>query len=181
VRKEAIQELVNQVFQQQHPKKQLLLLRVISKLISQRYLDVKLVCEYMLSNLTYSGTATAGTQKPTSTYTWCKILEYVRSFVPLNDYKSCRDIFRMLLEVIKRIPHSNSSYPPHLETEFLFDKENKRRKLLTDTSSTDLVNYEHMQTALNNNRLNAIVPSSVTDDIRLESLHEVSYLSSFLN
>ena len=54
MRKDAIQELVYQLFQQQHPKKQLVLLRVITKLVNTRVIEVRFVCEFMLNNLFFT-------------------------------------------------------------------------------------------------------------------------------
>ena len=186
LRKVAIHELVNQVFHQKHTKKQLMLLRLLTRLVNNRVVEVRFVCEYMLNNLVFSNnsnsnanyltilnsstsyinttnaaanppnstnsanptnnlsliqklvqshnapaqnttTTSASTLattefKATPTYLWCKVLECVRRFIPLHDYKSCRDIFKMLLEVVKRIPHSHSSYPAQLETELLYIK-----------------------------------------------------------
>jgi hypothetical protein len=192
LRKEATQELVAQVFYQKHTKKQLILLRLITRLVNQRIVEVRYVCESMLANLVFSNssdgnanylnilnsstnfinaTQTAsnnfGTiqkltqtqqhnqQQPqqqrthghdllkmaTPTYLWCKILECVRRFIPLHDYKSCRDIFKMLLEVVKRIPHSHGAYPVQLETELSFIKPAallmSKHKLLSDYTSGD--------------------------------------------
>lgn len=74
----------------------------------------------------------------TPTYLWCKVLECVRRFIPLHDYKSCRDIFKMLLEVVKRIPHAHSSYPAQLETEVFcnVNKTNGKHKLLASEYSS---------------------------------------------
>lgn len=193
LRKDAIQELVNQVFQQQHTKKQLLILRLLTKLVNTRVIEVRYVCEYMLNYLVYSSSPSLSNLnnnylqhsnnnpiisgsissvsnlklKPTNTYIWCKILECIRNFIPLHDYKSCRDIFKMLLEVVKRIPHSNSSYPPHLETELLFIKSARKHKFLTDYNTFD-DEYASVNSISNS--------SMVTDDIKLESLYEVLIL-----
>lgn len=162
--------MVNQVFQQEHTKKQLLILRLINRLVNNRVIEVRFVCEFMLNNLVYSsGSSQAianskSLQNPTNTFIWCKVLESIRKFIPIHDYKSCRDIFKMLLEVIKRIPHSNSSFPPHLETELLFIKSPNKRKLLSD--------YNNFQDSFANT-LSKNSTSMVTDDIKLESLYEV--------
>lgn len=166
MRKEAIQELVSQIFVQQHGKKQLLLIRIVSKLVMNRIVEVRLVCEFMIANLVYFGHNSSsssssssapqlvpnlssnhqlsannlnpntpgnpGSNVPTNTVTstsanasakatppfiWCKIVECIIRFIPAQDYKTCRDIFKMLLEVVKRIPHANSSFPAHYDNE----------------------------------------------------------------
>jgi hypothetical protein len=108
--------------------------------------------------------------KPTNTFIWCKVLESIRKFIPSHDYKSCRDIFKMLLEVVKRIPHSNSSYPPHLETELLFIKSAHKHKLLSDYNSFQDIFFQSSSSSSSANL------SLVTDDIKLESLYEVCQL-----
>ena len=211
MKKEAIQELVNQIFQQQHAKKQLLLLRLITKLVNNRIVEVRYVCEYMLNNLVYFhsissnsnylnfliNTNNASNQnqtnnlsintsnvaliqklnqqsipgnKTTSTYLWCKILECIRRFIPLHDYKSCRDIFKMLLEVVKKIPHSDSSYPPTLKTE-LFSIKSAIKHKLNDYSSDNSFGNGDYSASLNTNSSNQL--SMVTDDLKLESLYDV--------
>jgi hypothetical protein len=167
MRRDAIQEIVSQLFQQPHAKKQLMLFRVIKRLINSNVVEVRLVCENLLSNLVYhrsGGSTTAanftqtdlnanptsgatGTSltnlittttkiendlnsytnnstqmnsknnQTTSLYMWCKVLECIRMLLPKYDYKSCRDIFKMLLEVVKRVPHSYASLPPQLANE----------------------------------------------------------------
>lgn len=165
-RKEAIQELVNQIFQQLHTKKQLLIIRLITKLVNTKIIEVRFVCEYMLNNLVYSNSNTTALQKQTATnpYIWCKVLECIRNFIPLHDYKSCRDIFKMLLEVVKRIPHEKTNFPPQLETELLFPKSARKHKLSADFSIFN-DEYSGLYT------LSSL--SKVTDDLKLESLFEV--------
>lgn len=102
--------------------------------------------------------------KPTNTFIWGKILECIRNFIPRHDYKSCRDIFKMLLDVVKRIPHSNSSYPPHLETELLFIRSARKHKLFNEYNTFD---DEFINLPTNNSI------SLPTDDFKLESLYEV--------
>ncbi len=192
-RKEAIQELVYQLFRQQHPKKQLVLLRVIAKLVNSRIIEVRFVCEFMLNNLFYLNqsaiqpqpTSSTGQQQQqqaanppvkvkllseTSTFIWCKVLEFIQKLIPSLDYKSCRDIFKMLLEVVKKVPHSNSSVPPPLENESnlsgatLAIATGGKHKLLDSGESAS-----QQILSLNSSRL--------TDDIKLESLFQtVSYL-----
>lgn len=185
LRKDAILELVLQIFQQQHHKKQLILFRIIHKLINARMIEVRFVCEYMLNSLifvnshgmnqnNYTGLVNSS-QTPlqnlnintklknsisdTPTHVWCSVLEFIQKLIPGLDYKSCRDIFKMLLEVAKKIPHSNSSIPPPLENENVTVFTRKHR--LEDDYDKNM-----LQKA-----------SRVTDDIRLESLYEtISYL-----
>lgn len=202
LRRESINELVNQIFQIEHTKKQLLILRLINKLVNNRIIEVRYVCEFMLNNLLYSGgslnqsTPSLVSQlsssnlvgqsmnnihnqqpksnaniKPTNTFIWCKVLELIRKFIPSHDYKSCRDIFKMLLEVLKRIPHSNSSYPPHLETELLFIKSANKHKLLSDYNNFQDTYYNSVLNSSNCHKNNV---SIVTDDIKIESLFEVN-------
>lgn len=167
-RKEAIQELVNQLFHQEHNKKLLMLLRIINRLVSNRIFEARHVSEFMLNNLVYSsGVVMSGSDgggggpekhqqhrvvvvKATNTFMWLKVLEAVKNFIPQHDYKSCRDILKMLLEVIKRIPHSESSFPDPLETELSLSISPKKRKLDQNEPNSD--SY---------------------DDIKLESLYEV--------
>lgn len=166
-RKEAIQELVNQLFHQEHNKKLLMLLRIINRLVSNRIFEARHVSEFMLNNLAYSSgvimpSSDGGSGpdkhqqnrvvvvKATNTFMWLKVLEAVKNFIPQHDYKSCRDILKMLLEVIKRIPHSESSFPDPLETELSLSKSPKKRKLDQNEQNND--SY---------------------DDIKLESLYEV--------
>jgi len=193
IRKEAVQELVYQLFQQQHPKKQLVLIRVIAKLVNSRIIEVRFVCEFMLNNLFFLNQSAAQSQvnnqvsqanpgqqstappvklkslKETSTFIWCKVLEFIQKLIPSLDYKSCRDIFKMLLEVVKKVPHSNSSVPPPLENESnlpssIGSTRASKHKLLDFEQSAS-----HQIELLNSSRL--------TDDIKLESLFQtVSYL-----
>jgi hypothetical protein len=196
LKKEAIQELVNQMYQLTHVKKQLMVLRLITKLVNSRVIDVRLACEYMLNNLVYNSPSTSknenkfnsvgssnnnvshnvsivqkmnqsnqnGNLPTTPPYLWLKILECVQKFIPLHDYKSCRDIFKMLLEVVKRLPHSSSSYPPQLEADTLLKSPNKR---LIDYSENDYeINSADVQSGM------------ATDDIKLESLYEVRLINT---
>ncbi len=227
LRKDAIQELVFQVFFQKHVKKQLIILRLITRLVNNRIIEVRYVCEYMLNNLVFAHNSNSNSQylnilnssqnyintnnsnnsnnninslsisnnlalihkctqqsqnttsniidvKTTPTYLWCKILECIRRFIPLHDYKSCRDIFKMLLEVVKRIPHSNSSYPIQLETELLMTKSNSKHKLLNDYTSGDNSLNDEFTNDINKNAQNTNLNkmSIITDDLKLESLYE---------
>jgi hypothetical protein len=227
LRKDAIQELVFQVFYQKHVKKQLILLRLITRLVNNRIIEVRYVCEYMLNNLVFAHNPNSNNQylnilnssqnyintnnsnnsnnnisslsisnnlalihkctqqsqnttsnsidaRATPTYLWCKILECIRRFIPLHDYKSCRDIFKMLLEVVKRIPHSHSSYPIQLETELLLTKSNSKHKLLNDYTSGDNSLNDEFTNDLNKNAQNTNLNkiSIITDDLKLESLYE---------
>ena len=173
---------MNHFFEQKHNKKQLVLLRVISKLAQSRSIEVRFVCEYMLNNLFYNNSISnsnvnnAGTgnnlntnsnmiasknlANKTTPYIWLKVLDFVRSLIPSLDYKSCRDIFKMLLEVVKRIPHSNSYLPLPLENEFVFGKSSNKHKIDQEYDSS-------------NNKLILQNISAVTDDIKLESLYRV--------
>lgn len=184
MRKDAIQELVSQIFQQQHPKKQLVLLRLLGKLISSRMIEVRFVCEFMLNNLSqfnlqsnnqltnlsnknHSIKSSQGSKlksnSEASTYIWCKVLEFIRKLIPSLDYKSCRDIFKMHLDVIKKMPHSNSSVPPPLENEHPSSGFGKRK---LDSEQEEISNKILLQNS-----------SRATDDIKLESLYEtISYL-----
>lgn len=172
-KKEAIQELANQLFQHEHTKKQLMLLRIINRLVAARLVEVRYVCEAMLNALVYAGptrpSSSSSSSKPTNTFVWCKVLEAVRKFIPQHDYKSCRDIFKMLLEVIKRIPHSVASVPPPLETELVFLSTHKKtagkRRLLLD----DYNSFQDVMAASSTSPTESIA----TDDIKLESLYEV--------
>lgn len=166
IRNEAIQELVSQLFQQEHTKKLLMILRILNRLVSNRTIEVRYVCEFMLNDLVYSSASSTpengSRQRATNTFLWLKVLEAIRKFIPNHDYKSCRDIFKMLLEVIKRIPHSDSCFPPPLESELALAKSPKKRKLSdTDNFTQDELNKEKLD--------------HITDDIKLESLFEVPY------
>ncbi len=187
LRKDATLELVNHFFEQKHNKKQLVLLRVISKLAMSRTIEVRYVCEYMLNNLFYNNSiwnsnvngdgtvsnintnsnmiSSKNLANKTTPYIWCKVLEFIRRLIPSLDYKSCRDIFKMLLEVVKRIPHSNSYLPLPLENETLFGKLSNKHK----------IDHEY---DLSNNKLILQNISAVTDDIKLESLYEVGKIKN---
>jgi hypothetical protein len=172
-----MQELVNQFFEQKHVKKQLVLLRVIVKLAQSRSIEVRFICEYMLNNLFYNTnntntnttnasnntiTSSKNISNKTTPYIWCKVLDFIRRLIPTLDYKSCRDIFKMLLEVVKRIPHSNSNIPLPLENEIVFTRSINKHKLDNE-----------FETNLRNNKTLLLSNSAVTDDIKLESLYEV--------
>lgn len=189
LRKDAILELVNQFFEQKHNKKQLVLLRVISKLAHSRTIEVRYVCEYMLNNLFYNNsisnsnvnnTGSGGNMNAnsnminskylankTTPYIWRKVLEFIQRLIPSLDYKTCRDIFKMLLEVVKRIPHSNSNLPLPLENEIVFSKSSNKHKLDHDYDSS-------------NNKIILQNISAVTDDVKLESLFEVGFVNHFI-
>jgi hypothetical protein len=96
-------ELINYLFQQRHLKKQLILFRVLSKLISYKLTEAKFVCDYILKNLT----------NETNIYIWCKSLDYIKRLIPILDYKSCRDVFKVLLESITRISTSSCENLPN--------------------------------------------------------------------
>jgi hypothetical protein len=194
IKKDAVQEIVNQAFTQQHTKKQLLLLRLVVKLVASRAVEVRFVVEFMLNNLVYSDqmlsnnllanavsqncmlnstssnselqrTIQSVSKQPTSPYLWYKVMECIRKCIPMHDYKACRDIFKMLLELVKRIPHSSSSYPPPLESERPLDQFESPIKARSDLkvglfSSRSTQNLAH-------HKLTA------EDDIKLESLYEV--------
>ena len=197
MKKEAVQELVNQLFSQHHVKKQLILLRLITKLANSKLIDVRYTCEFMLNNLVYynpnndsihgpNGPASnvnfqvnhnmqhlhwlqkagpaAALHKNTSTYLWYKILECVRKFIPHHDYKTCRDILKILLELVKRMPHSNSSYPSQLEADTLVRTNVAAPKRTYNESLDSLTQQQQQQLA-----------SSFTNDIKLESLFEVGF------
>lgn len=189
-------ELVNNFFEQKHPKKQLILLRVISKLAQTRSIEVRYICEYMLNNLLYNNSFNntslltntqnssilsasnnftnsnlfSNTASPsknisnkTTPYIWCKVLEFIRRLIPNLDYKACRDIFKMLLDVIKKIPHSNSNLPLPLENEMSFTKAINKHRHDNDFDAMVKSNKEKL-----------LITSQVTNDIKLESLYEVA-------
>lgn len=159
-KKEAINELVNQIYQLQHGKKQLLIIRLVTMLVDNKIIEVRFASEFMLGNLTY----VASSDISSSPYLWCKILECIQNFITQHDYKSCRDILRMLLEVVKKIPHDESSIPPQLESEVMISKLARRNKLAEDLN---LLIDEHAVI------FSPTFSSSVTDDIKLETLYEV--------
>ena len=189
MKKDAIQELVNQAFQQHHSKKQLLILRLLVKLVNARAIEVRFVVEFMLSSLVYSDqtlnnnylinatnqnnlfnssatninlqkTIQTINKKPTSPYLWLKVMECVRKCTPLHDYKACRDIFKMLLDLVKRIPHSSSSYPPILKSEQSLT-EISSRKAKSDRDFAKTKELMSRQSTDND------------QDIKLDSLYEV--------
>jgi len=172
LRRESIHELVSELFNLHHSKKQLVLLRLVQRLVNSRIIEVKFVCEDLLNSLNFSSTSiqasnntntgnsgssssnnqnvlisltTTGIQshnftlikkllnqnehEETSTYLWCKVLETVRQFIRLYDYKSCRDIFKSLLDVVKRIPHSSSSFPPQPDVDKYLSRPKKPKTL----------------------------------------------------
>lgn len=156
-----------------------MILRIINRMVINRMLEVRYVCEAMLNNLVYSERTTTTTGvviKPTNIFVWCKVLEAIRKYIPEHDYKSCRDIFKMLLEVIKRIPHSNSSFPPPLETELFFlnkPSTRKRKLLLDDYNSFHDIYSLNNQACDDKDTGNKL--SQPTDDLKLESLYEVHF------
>ena len=208
MRKEAIQELVSQIFLQQHGKKQLLLIRIVSKLVMNKIVEVRVVCESLIANLVYASnvsnasssgslqtapsvannqtgvislnpntpgnpgsnlpntnvqssatTNLNGGAKATPPFIWCKVIECIIRFIPTQDYKTCRDIFKMLLEVVKRIPHANSSYPVHYEN----DGSNSAKPALDKRKASQ-------------EDVRAVNPSTASD-IMLDSLYQaISFL-----
>ncbi len=155
-------------------------------------IEVRFVVEFMLNNLVYSDqvlnnnllvnalnqnavlnststnselhkTIQSISKQPTSPYLWYKVMECIRKCIPLHDYKACRDIFKMLLELIKRIPHSNSSYPPPLESEKPLDKVSPKKNDLKVGlyAGRQAQNTAHFKT-------------TTDEDIKLESLYEVN-------
>lgn len=196
LRRESIHELVSELFNLHHAKKQLVLLRLIQRLVNSRVIEVKYVCEDLLNNLNFSSTSiqassntntgnsglnssnnqnmlisltNTGIQshnftlvkkllnqsehEETSTYLWCKVLETVRKFIRLHDYKSCRDIFKSLLDVVKRIPHSSSSFPPQPDVD----------KYLSGPKKPKLLDDQHILNSQSD---------EVIEDIKLEVLFE---------
>jgi hypothetical protein len=96
-------------------KKQLVLLRILGKLVTSKHIEAKFACDYILHNITRATTTQAHSQPHhvNTVYVWCKAIEYVRKFIPINDYKSCRDVFKNLLEIIKHLSQKspNSTVP----------------------------------------------------------------------
>lgn len=135
-------------------------------LVDNKILEVRFASEYMLSNLTFSSSSEKceTSEASASPYIWCKILDCIRNFITQHDYKSCRDILRMLLELVKKIPHDESSVPPQLESEAWFSKSARKNKLVAD------------QNVLIDDRpviYHQAYHSSATNDIKLEYLFEV--------
>jgi hypothetical protein len=92
------------------------------------------------------------------------VLKFIQKLIPSLDYKSCRDIFKMLLEAAKKMPHSNSSLPPPLEYEA--DASGTLKHKLADNFDPSTINRIRLRDV-----------SRTTSDIRLESLYEtVSFL-----
>lgn len=129
-------------------------------LVDNKIIEVRFASESMLGNLTYATSSDISS----SPYLWCKILECIQNFITQHDYKSCRDILRMLLEVVKKIPHDESSIPPQLESEVMVSKSVRRNKLAADLS---LLIDDHTVV------FSPEYSSSETDDIKLETLYEV--------
>lgn len=86
-----------------------------------------------------------------NTYIWCKTLEYIRKFIPIQDYKSCRDIFKILLEIIKKISQTSYSKLPDsninvnndtISDQIISENDsliiNDNKKLLSDTKLDEL-------------------------------------------
>ncbi len=96
----------------------MILFRVFSKLISYKLTEAKFVCDYILKNLT----------NETNIYIWCKSFDYFKRLIPISDYKSCRDVFKVLLESITRISTSSCENIPN----FTQNDEN-----LKDSASND--------------------------------------------
>ena len=109
-------ELMNFLFQQKHLKKQLILFRVLIKLISLKLTEAKFVCDYILKNLT----------PETNIYMWCKSLDYIKRIIPTLDYKSCRDVFKVLLECITRISSNSCENLPNFSTDGGYDEESSK-------------------------------------------------------
>lgn len=95
------------MYQQKHTKKQLILFRCINKLALTKCLEVKLICEAILINLVKYF-------NQISSYIWCKSFEYLKKFIEILDYKSCRDVFKILLDVVKHLSNKNNSKLPEL-------------------------------------------------------------------
>ena len=91
-------------------------------------------------------------------------LHLVQDFVvytSTHTHKSCKYIYKMLLELTKRIPHSNSSVPPPLENEILcVSKSSVKHKL--DTGRVLQQNFVSRQILTN-----VFVYDRVTDNINL--------------
>ncbi len=81
----------------------MILFRVFCKLISYKLTEAKFVCDYILKNLT----------NETNIYIWCKSIDYFKRLIPILDYKSCRDVFKVLLESITRISTSSCENLPN--------------------------------------------------------------------
>lgn len=118
LKKEAIVYFVNSIFHQQHIKKQLVLFRILSKLVFSKHIEAKFASEYILQILLRGITQPQATHlhQINTVYTWCKAIEYVKKFIPINDYKSCRDVFKNFLEIIKHLSQKspNSTLPSTL-------------------------------------------------------------------
>ena len=170
LRKEIVQEIAIQFFQQQNTKKQFVLLRVITKLVNAKLIEVRQICEHMINFLVYSQSSPKNSlalslinanqarkneeTKETPTFIWCKILEWLRRLIPRLDYKSCRDIFKIILEAVKRLSNSSSNLPPPLDNEMVHVRVAGKRRLdaLNDTNQ---------------------ICSKSTHDIKVEALFEV--------
>ncbi len=151
---------------------------------------MRIVCEFLLNNLVYPDSVLNNNsvlnalnshsgaynqnldkvlsntnQKPTSPYIWLKVMECIRKCVPLYDYKACRDIFKMLVELVKRIPHSSSSFPPPLESE----------KSLSETRASIKKSNEENRVQIVSSR-----NEGEGKDLRLNSLYEVCLIYSNL-
>jgi hypothetical protein len=199
-----VYELVHQVFTLQHTKKQLLLLRLIVKLVANRVVEIRFAVEFMLNGLVYTDEAlnhnivlaaqnqnnvfnSAATQtelqkslnmvsKPaTSPYIWYKVLECIRKCIPMHDYKACRDIFKMLLELVRRIPHPSSSYPPPLVSEQpLVEEVSAAFKALHGLNSSSSRITNQQSSNKQQSRVSSQNKANADADIKLESLYEVS-------
>ncbi len=102
LKKEAIYQLLSQLYKQMHIKKQLIIFRILNKLIQSKHVESKFVCDSILLNLMNNS--------PIETYVWCKSLEYICKFISTLDYKSCREIFKTLLELIKSLSQQLSNH-----------------------------------------------------------------------
>jgi hypothetical protein len=106
-KKESINHLVSYLYQQKHTKKQLILFRCINKLALTKTIEIKLICEAILLNLVKY-------LNQISSYIWCKSFHYLKKFIQILDYKSCRDIFKILLDLVKHLSNRNNSKLPEL-------------------------------------------------------------------
>ena len=86
----------------------------MAKLIQFKLTEAKFVCDYILKNLS----------NETDIYIWCKSLEYIKKIIPTLDYKTCRDVFKVLLECITRISSNSCENLPNYSNEYYDDSKN---------------------------------------------------------